>query len=74
MVTEAERMIIERPPREPDSLDGELTFILNKHSAENESDSPDHVLAVYLLECLEAFNRAVNKRESWHGRPAPDRR
>lgn len=53
-------------------LGDEITELLNKHSRENASDTPDFILAEYLLGCLEAFELAVSRRESWHGRPAPD--
>jgi hypothetical protein len=50
------------------SLTEELTYLLNKHSEENQSDTPDYILAHYLLDCLEAYNKAVTLRELWHGR------
>ena len=50
------------------SLLSEIESAINRHSAENESDTPDFILAAYISDCLAAFNRAVNMRESWHGR------
>ena len=47
----------------------ELKALLNKHSQENGSDTPDYILARYLTDCLEVFNQAVNNREKWYGRP-----
>ena len=47
----------------------ELTELLNRHSAENGSDTPDFILAVYLMDCLLAYNCALKKREKWYGRP-----
>ena len=41
----------------------ELKNLINKHSKENDSNTPDFVLAIYLGECLKAFNKAVNRRE-----------
>ncbi len=41
---------------------------INKACAENGSNTPDSILATYLLSCLEAFNAAVNVREEWFGR------
>ena len=35
---------------------------------ENGSNTPDFMLAQYLLGCLEAFNIAVTTREKWYGR------
>jgi hypothetical protein len=47
----------------------ELQELINRNSKENESDTPDYILAEYLENCLAAFDRAVNLREIWHGRP-----
>lgn len=46
----------------------ELSALINKHSAENASNTPDYILAMYLDACLLAFNTAVQQRETWHGR------
>ena len=45
---------------------------LNAVSAENGSNTPDFILAEYLISCLAAYERAVNARERWYGRmPMP---
>lgn len=49
-------------------LRGTMESILNIASAENGSNTPDFILAQYLLRCLEAFDEAVNAREKWYGR------
>lgn len=46
----------------------ELSALINKHSKENGSNTPDYVLATYLSICLEAFDNAVKIREEWYGR------
>lgn len=46
-----------------------LQTLLNQHSMEGGSNTPDFILAQYLLNCLNAFNVAVFDRERWHGRP-----
>jgi len=46
----------------------DLTSLINKYSKENESNTPDFLLANYLVECLGTFNRVINSRESWYGR------
>lgn len=48
-------------------LQTELVHLLNKHSAENESSTPDFILAEYLIQCLAAFNYAVRYRATWYG-------
>jgi hypothetical protein len=50
------------------SFEVELEQLINKHSVENQSNTPDHILATYILECLQAFNRATMSREEWYGR------
>lgn len=45
----------------------ELTEVINRHSKENGSDTPDYMLAEYLCACLSAFDSAVNQRGMWHG-------
>lgn len=46
----------------------QLASLLNRHSKENESDTPDLILASYLLGALDAFNKATLERERWYGR------
>lgn len=48
----------------------ELRDLLNRQSRENESDTPDFILAEYMTNCLTAFERAVRDRDRWHG-PQP---
>lgn len=43
--------------------------MLNRHSAENGSNTPDFILGQYLVDCLKAFDKATNAREKWYGRP-----
>lgn len=46
----------------------ELMSLLNRHSQENESDTPDFILAEYLIGSLKVFNESVNNRQIWYGR------
>lgn len=46
----------------------ELEQLLNRHSMENGCDSPDFILAKFLVSALDNFNAAVNEREEWYGR------
>lgn len=46
----------------------DLERLINKHSMENGSNTPDFILAKYLEACLAAFNASVNRREQWYGR------
>lgn len=56
-----------RLDRESSLAEG-LTRLLNRHCQENNSGTPDFIMAEYLLGCLDAFSAAVNRRESWYGR------
>ena len=49
-----------------EGLGNELADLLNKHSLEGESDTPDFILARYLLSCLRAFDTATNERMKWY--------
>ena len=55
-------------PPPPSSFETELTRLLNRTSAENASNTPDFILAEYLLASLAAFNAGINARETWFGR------
>ncbi len=48
----------------------ELAALLNKHSIENGSDTPDFILAKYIRGCLAAYEMAINERERWKATPA----
>jgi hypothetical protein len=45
-----------------------LTDLLNEHSAENGSNTPDWILRDFLLDCLSALDRAIKARDSFYGR------
>lgn len=50
----------------------ELTCLINRHSIEGGSNTPDFILARHLVNCLNAYTAAVNSREVWYGRqPQP---
>lgn len=44
----------------------EIENAINRNSAENGSDTPDYILAQYLVDCLQAFDKAVTKRTEWY--------
>ncbi len=45
-----------------------IRFAINSVSRESASNTPDFILAEYMLACLEAFEKASNARESWYGK------
>ena len=46
----------------------DLTNLINIHSKENESNTPDFILAQYLLDCLTLFNSTFDSRKKWYER------
>lgn len=50
----------------------ELTKLINKYSLENDSDTPDFILANYIVGQLQVFNDIVEQREKWYGREAKE--
>jgi hypothetical protein len=51
-----------------DSFRKELESLINRHSKENGSNTPDFILAQYLDDCLGVFDKTVRHREQWYGR------
>ena len=48
------------------SFEKELQNLINKHSKENESNTPDFILAEYMHNALKIFNKAVNRRSHFN--------
>lgn len=46
----------------------ELTSLINRYSLENLSNTPDFILADYLVDCLETYSQTVTKLDTWYGR------
>ncbi len=46
----------------------ELESLLNRFSQENDSNTPDFILARYLVNCLFAWKEGITQREKWYGR------
>lgn len=46
----------------------EIAAVINRHSLENGSDTPDFMLSAYLVECLITFSKIIKWREKWYGR------
>jgi len=45
----------------------ELTMLINSYSIENQSNTPDFLLAQFIIGCLNAYKVAVNNRDLWYG-------
>jgi len=50
------------------TFEEELTILINKHSIENTSSTPDYILAAYLHDCIRAFGIAMVRRDKWWGK------
>lgn len=63
----------ETTPAQPSWQDRETAFrrdlehLLNSHSRENGSDTPDFILAQFLGDSLRAWDAAVSRRSQWYG-------
>lgn len=44
----------------------ELSELLNKHSQENSSNTPDFLLAQFLIMCLTSWNKMTLARDRWY--------
>ena len=44
----------------------ELRDLINHHSIENGSDTPDFILAEFMCNCLQVFSTVVKKRDMWY--------
>lgn len=53
------------------ALRDEIERVLNSANAESGSNTPDFILAEYLMDALAAFDKAVWRREMLKGRPSP---
>lgn len=45
----------------------DIAAVLNKHSVENDSNTPDYILAAYLMDCLQGYADAVRCRDEGYG-------
>lgn len=52
---------------EKTELEKKLRFIINAESRESDSNTPDFILAEFMMNCLDAFELTNNKREVWYG-------
>ena len=46
----------------------ELENLINMHSVENGSNTPDFILAEYLCDCLSAYEKIHADNEKWYGK------
>ena len=49
-----------------DEFQIDLEALINKHGLEDGSNTPDFILAEFLVNCLQAFNLACEHRRKWY--------
>ena len=49
-----------------------LRSLINAYSLEGTSDTPDFILAQYLISCLAAYEAAIKRRDHWYGDRLPE--
>lgn len=55
------------PDAETAAILRDLAEVVNRHSLETRSATPDFLLAEYLYACICAYGAAVEARAKWHG-------
>lgn len=68
--TGSERIILEHfeDGHAATGFEHDLAALINRYSLENQSDSPDFVIAEFMCASLAAFNAGVRERERFYGR------
>ena len=49
------------------SFENELKKLINRYSRENESNTPDFILAQYIMGCLDNYSKIIKRRDNWYG-------
>ena len=49
------------------TFEQELRELINRHCLESTSNSPDYILAEFVLDSLDAFDSATKKRDDHYG-------
>lgn len=64
-----ELIVVDASLSEPEhkTFPDELKELINKHSMENRSNTPDWILARMVCEMLDIYRNAVNERDTYHG-------
>jgi len=52
---------------EQTEFEKKLSDLINTHSVENGSNTPDFLLASYLMGCLENWTTVTRARDRWYG-------
>lgn len=47
------------------NFERELESLINRYSMENHSNTPDFILAQYIIGCLATYATTIQQREAW---------
>lgn len=61
------RMTLKAPKENEMDFRRELQDLINKHSMENDSNTPDFLLAEYIEGCMNTFAKVMKARDAWYG-------
>lgn len=64
---EVAKRIMENKMSKREEMIRELAGVFNSHSYENESNTPDFILAEVALDAVDSFNKTVATRGNWWG-------
>ncbi len=67
-MNDTKECVIDEEAQMTSDFHSQLTHLLNSNSRENGSDTPDYILADYMVDCLAAFDKTLQARERWYGR------
>lgn len=59
-------MADEQPAKPGSDFRSELKQMLNRHSMDNGTNTPDFILADYMIRCLDNFTETTQAREKWY--------
>ena len=61
-ILEIEKEVSERNKK----FENDLTDLINKHCKENDSDTPDYILAEMLTDMMLVYSKIIRKRDKWY--------
>lgn len=60
-----------KPITTPPTFEEELRGLINRHSVENQSNTPDFILVAFISNILIDYAHAVRARDGWYGEEKP---
>lgn len=43
----------------------ELVYLINRYSIDNDLNTPDFIIAQYMVDCIKSLERATRTRDEW---------